>query len=107
MVYPAGSVLLASFSRKRSAWSSDTGGGITPWMRTALSCWKRLSSRLGGGLQRGEGRERHELAVLTGHVDILELVGCEALAALDLGDHLVAAPLDAEAIDVVPAEERR
>ncbi len=35
----------ASLSRKRSALSSETWGGITPWMRTALSCWKRFSSR--------------------------------------------------------------
>ena len=29
-VVPAGSIALASFSRKLSAWSSGTGGGITP-----------------------------------------------------------------------------
>ena len=81
---------------------------MTPWMRTALSCWKRFSSRGSRRrLQRRERRERHQLAAGARDVDVRELVGGEALGALDLRDHLVAAALDAEAVDVVAAEHRR
>ena len=90
------------------ALSSETPGGMTPWMRTAFSCWKRFRSRgCGRRLEGRERRERHELAAGAGHVDVCELVGREALGALDLRDDLVAAALDAEAIDVVAAEHRR
>ena len=38
--------------------------GATPEILTALSCWKRLSVRGSTpSLQRGDGAERHELAV--------------------------------------------
>jgi len=40
-------------------------------------------------------------------VDLLELVGGEPLGPLDLRDDLVAPPLDAEAVDVVAAEQGR
>ena len=77
-------------------------------MRTALSCWNCFSSR--GSVvvfKRRERRERHELAVRPGDVDLRELIRRQPLGALDLRDHLVAAPLDAEPVDVVAAEQRR
>ena len=77
-------------------------------MRTALSCWNFFSSR--GSvvvLQRRERRQRHQLVVRAGDVDLRELIRRQPLGALDLRDHLVAAALDAEAVDVVAAEQRR
>ena len=77
-------------------------------MRTALSCWKRFSSR--GSvvvLSVAKVESGTSLPSGAGDVDVLELVRRQALAALDLRDDLVAAPLDAEAVDVVAAEQRR
>ena len=62
-------------------------------------------ARLGRRLQRGEGRKRHQPPLGPRHVDVFQLIRGEALAALHLGDHLVASPLDAEAVDVIPAQE--
>src|SRR5690606_39912411 len=60
------------------------------------------------GLAQGrEGAEGDQLASGPRHVDVLELLGREAAATLDLGDDLVAAPGDGEAIDEVAAEHGR
>ena len=98
----------ASVSRKVSAWSSET------WRRDHALDAHRVEllealqlARLGRRLERGEGRERHQLALRARDVDLRELVRRQALAALDLRDHLVAAALDAEAVDVVAAQHRR
>ena len=62
---------------------------------------------LSGGLEGGKGREGNELVIGAGDVDLRELIGSQALGAFDLRDHLVAAALDAEPVDVVSAEHRR
>ena len=62
---------------------------------------------LGRGLERGERRQRHQLALGPGHIDRLQLFRREPLAALDLRDHLVAAALDAEPVDEVATDQRR
>src|SRR6266511_4130443 len=49
--------------------------------------------RLGGVLERREGRKRNQLSAGPGDVDLLELVRRQAFRALDLGDDLVTAPL--------------
>jgi hypothetical protein len=41
-----------------------------------------------------------------GHVDLLQLLGVQPVLALDLRDHLVAAPRDVEPVDVVAAHGR-
>src|SRR5262249_42215790 len=64
-------------------------------------------TRLGRRLQRRERRERDELVVRAFHVDLRELIRSERLRPLDLGDDLVTASLDAEPVDVVPAEKGR
>ena len=81
---------------------------MTPWMRTAFSCWNFFSS-LGSVVVRSVANvdSGHQLAVGAGHVDVGELIGRQAVAALDLRDHLVAAPLNAEPVHVVAAEQRR
>src|SRR3989454_3573676 len=61
---------------------------------------------LGARPERREGRQRDRPALGTRDVDVLELIGRETFRALHLRDDLVAAPLDAEAIDIVAAEER-
>ena len=43
----------------------------------------------------------------SGDVDLRQLIGRQPLGALDLRNDLVAASLDAEAVDVVAAEQRR
>ena len=73
-------------------------------------------ARLGGRAQGGERRERHERIMRlvcrsagggASDVDLRELVGCQTVSPLDLRNHLVASPLDAEPIYVVAAEKRR
>ena len=64
-------------------------------------------ARLGGRPQAGEGRQRHELVARSRDVDLRQLIGRQALGALDLRNHLVAPALDAEPVDVVAAEQRR
>ena len=80
----------------------------TPLILTALNCWKRLSER--GPvffLQRGEGAQRHQLAVRPLDVGAFELAGVEALDALELRDDLVAAAVEVEAVDEIAAHQRR
>ena len=43
----------------------------------------------------------------SGDVDLRQLIRRQALGALDLRNDFVAAPLDAEAVDVVSAQQRR
>src|SRR5207248_390582 len=62
-------------------------------------------ARLHRRLQRRERRQRYQLAARTADVHLGELIRRQALAALDLRNDLVAAPLDAEAVDVIAAEE--
>ena len=61
-------------------------------------------ARLGRGFQGGEGGQRNQLVVGSGDVDLLQLIGSQTFFALDLRNHFVAPALDAEAVDVVPAE---
>ncbi len=63
-------------------------------------------TRLGGGLQAGEGGERDKFVVGPRNVHLLELVGRQAIRPLHLRNHLVAAPLDAESVDVISADQR-
>src|SRR5271168_3515174 len=55
------------------------------------------------GLQRGKGREWHEFVGRSLHIDLRKLLGGETLDPLNLRDDLVAAPLNAESVDIVPA----
>ena len=57
--------------------------------------------------QRGDGAQRHQLVVRSGDVDIFQLLGIQALDALDLRNHLVAAPVDVEAVDEIAADAAR
>ena len=76
-------------------------------MRTALSCWKRFSSR-GSVDVSSVANVDSGTSWPFGPVTYIsrELIRRQPLAALHLRDDLVAAALDAEAIDVVAAEER-
>ncbi len=64
-------------------------------------------ARLDAFLDGRDRAERDELPVRAGDVDLAELRRGQARRALDLRDHLVAAAVDAEAIDEVAAEHRR
>ena len=79
-----------------------------PGSRTALSCWNFFSSR-GSAVVRSVANvdSGTSLSSRSGDVDLRELIRRQPLRALDLRNHLVAAPLDAEAVDVVAAEQRR
>ena len=80
----------------------------TPLILTALNCWKRLSER--GPVfffSVAKVLKRHQLAVRPLDVGAFELVGVEALDALELRDHLVAAALEVEAVHEVAAHQRR
>lgn len=81
--------------------------GPTPTIFTEFNCWKRLRAR--GWtvmLERGDGGERDELTAGAAHVVVEELVGVEALAALDLRDHAVAAAVVDEPVHVAAAQHR-
>ena len=54
----------------------------------------------------GEGRERHHLPVRRAHAVAQNLVNRRTLGARHLRDHLVAAAIDGEAVDIVAAQER-
>src|SRR5207253_2398897 len=54
-------------------------------------------------LERGECRQRNELAVRTGDVHLRKLIGRESVGPLDQRDHFVASTLNAESIDVIAA----
>ena len=62
--------------------------------------------RFGSGFQGGEGREAHQLTVGSSDVDLFELIRRQTFGALDLRNDLVAPALDAEAVDIVSAEQR-
>src|SRR4029077_17878524 len=61
-------------------------------------------SRLGGGLQGREGRQRDQLVVRSGDIDLRQLISIQALRALDLRNYFVAPALNAKAVDIVAAE---
>ena len=65
-----------------------------------------LRIRIALVLEVTQSDERHQLPARTGHIQILELLGREALGALHLGNDLVAATLNREAIDVISAQQR-
>ena len=81
---------------------------MTPWMRTALSCWNFFSSR-GCVVVSSDAKVDNGTSSIarSGHVDLLELIRGKPLCPLDLRDHLVAAALDAETVHVVAAQHRR
>src|SRR5216683_5511614 len=62
--------------------------------------------RLGRGFQGGEGREPNQLVVGSSDVDLFQLIRRQTFGALDLRNDLVAPALDAEAVDIVSAEQR-
>ena len=62
-------------------------------------------ARLGGRPQTRERRQRHELVAGSRDVNLRQLIGRETLGTLDLRNHLVAAALNAEAVDIVAAEQ--
>ncbi len=64
-------------------------------------------ARLRRGGERGKGRKRNELPTAACDVDLRQLIGCQPVAATDERNDLVAPPLDAEAVHVVSAEQRR
>ena len=63
--------------------------------------------RLGRGPQLANVDSGTSLSLGAGDVDLRELIGRQPLRALDLRNDLVAPALDAEAVDVVAAEQRR
>ena len=81
---------------------------MTPWMRTAFSCWNFFSSRgsawCGWLAKVDSGTSWLSRAR---DVQVRQLIRRQPLGALHLRDHLVAAPLVAEPVDVVAAEQRR
>ncbi len=58
----------------------------------------------GGSVQGGHGAERHQLTGRAGDIDILQLIRVEPVNPLDLGDNLVAAAGNVEAVDVIAAQ---
>ncbi len=62
-------------------------------------------SRPGAVAYLDQGRERQHLALLVAHVVVAQPVGVVAVGAFDLGDDLVAAALDGEAVDLALAEQ--
>ena len=77
-------------------------------MRTALSCWNFFSSR-GSAVVRRLANVDSGTSLSSEPVMYIcdELIGRQPLRALDLRNDLVAPALDAEAVDVVAAEQRR
>ncbi len=67
---------------------------MTPWMRTALSCWNLFSSR--GSVvvfSVANVESGTSLPSGAGDVDLLELLGSQPVRALDLRNDLVAPAL--------------
>src|SRR5262249_8698201 len=64
-------------------------------------------SRFEAGANGGDRRQGDELTVRPGDVDVGQLARRQASGPLDLGYHLVAAPVDVEAVDEVAAQHRR
>ena len=62
-------------------------------------------ARFGAVLQFSKRGELQELLVGTAHVDGSERIRVEAVLALELGDDLVASPLDTEAVHVVASKQ--
>ena len=63
--------------------------------------------RLGRGRDGDDRRQRYRLAARGRDVVLRQHVGRQALRARHLRDHLVGAPAEAEAVDVVLAQQRR
>ena len=64
-------------------------------------------TRLGGRSQAGKRRERNQLVIGPGDVHLLQLICRQTLVAFELWNHLVAAALDAEPVDVIAAHQCR
>src|SRR6185369_1450932 len=60
--------------------------------------------RLGSGLQGREGGKRHQLVLRSRDVNLRQLLGRQALGALDLGNNFVASALNAEPVDVISTQ---
>src|SRR5262245_19921526 len=63
-------------------------------------------ARLSRRTKAGEGRQWHQAVCRSRDVHLRKLIGRQTLCAFNLRNHLVTSPLDAEAVDVVPADER-
>ena len=61
--------------------------------------------RFGGVAQGGEGGKLDEFLVRAAHVEVQQLVGVEAAHPFHLGNDLVAAPLDGEAVHVAASQK--
>ena len=105
---PCGRIALASFSRNRQRLIERNRRRDHALDAHGIELLKLLQlPRLGRRPQAGERRQRNELVVRSGDVHLRQLIGRQPLRALDLRNDLVAPALDAEPVDVVPAEQRR
>src|SRR5262249_18538230 len=58
-------------------------------------------ARLGCRFQTRERRERYQAVMRTADIDLLELTRRQPVGRIDLRNDLLAAPLDAETVDVI------
>src|SRR5262245_4164035 len=63
-------------------------------------------TRLSRRTKAGEGRQWHQPVCRSRDVHLRKLIGRQTLCAFNLWNDLVTSPLDAEAVDVVSADER-
>ena len=63
-------------------------------------------SRFGGCLQAGERGQRYQLVFRSRDVHAGQLIGSQSVDTLNLGNNLVTAALNAEAVDVISTDER-